>query len=237
MPEEVGALVAALERRAVEVADRLFEQRRAVVVVEVELAADDVDLADVGQRDAALAPRSPAPSAPRSRSSWCRAARSVSATASTSRCAPVEGARLHRLEPLDLARGADQGDPRVRRQVVLLQVEVGQRQRLVVEAAGAGDAPRLASAPGAPRLSTARARSASPRARRRSPRSPAARSAAPRRRRHPARRGSSPHPRGEAGGAAAPDRPSGADVASGACPLACDREAWATACRAPSAAS
>ena len=61
----------------------------------------------------------------------------MSVMASTFEDAPRPWPRLHRLDAFDLARRPHDRDPGVRRQVVVLEVDVPERERLVVEAARA----------------------------------------------------------------------------------------------------
>src|SRR3954467_7821456 len=137
-PEEIRALVAPFERRAVEIANWLFQQRRAAIVIEVELAADDVDLVDVLQRNTALRL-----DLPQHQPFVVEALGAEQGHGQDDRIdlgrPPVERPLLHRPQSLDLARSADESDARFRGQVIFLEIEVPQCQRLVVEAAGAGD--------------------------------------------------------------------------------------------------
>src|SRR6266511_3296045 len=134
--EEVRALVAALQRRAVEVADRLLDQGLPPLVLDDQLAADHVDPADLVQAD-------PAP-ALHLLDHQLLVVEALGAQQGDGehhrvdpRGTPEPGAGLQRPDALDLAGRADHRDPRVGAEVELPQVEVAERHRLVVEAAGA----------------------------------------------------------------------------------------------------
>src|SRR5215203_5770601 len=142
---EVRALVAALEGRAVEVPDRLLEDRLPSFVLDDELPPDDVHPANLVQVHAPLVPNLlehqflvvEALGAEQGDSERDRL---------YTRRPPRPGPRLHRLYALDLARRTHHRDPGVRRQLVAREVDVRKRERLVVEAPGA--LPHLLGCPG-----------------------------------------------------------------------------------------
>ena len=138
MPEEVGALVAALQRGPVEIADRLVDQDLAVGVLHDHPAVDHVHLADVFQGDAP-----PALDLLDHQLLVVEALGAQQGDGQGDRVdlggAPGPGASLHGPDRLDLAGCPDDGDPRLGRQVMALEVEGRQGQGLVVEAAGTLD--------------------------------------------------------------------------------------------------
>ena len=154
--EEVGALVTALERRAVEVLHRLVDRQLAVAVLDDHPAVDDVDLADPVQVDAA-----PVPQLAQHQALVVEALRAQQGDGEHDGVDPVGAgrppARLHGPDALDLTRRADDapGGASGRRSVPA-QVERGQRHGLVVEAARRPRPARPGSWRRWPRPSTAR---------------------------------------------------------------------------------
>ncbi len=132
-PEEVGALVATLERGPVEVLDRLVDGQLAVSVLDDHLPVDDVDLLDPVEVDPAAVPE-----LPQDQALVVEALRAQERDGEHDRVDPMGAGRpatgLHGPDALDLARRADHRDPRVRPELVLGQVQLGQGHRLVVEA-------------------------------------------------------------------------------------------------------
>src|SRR5215208_3445441 len=130
---EVRALVATLQSSPMEVAYRLLEDRRAFEVLDDHLPAYDVHPPYVIQVDVPLVP------------DLLEHQLLVVEALGTEqgygerygldlRAAPRPWPGLHRLDALDLTRRPHDRDPGVRRQVVVLEVHVPERKRLVVEA-------------------------------------------------------------------------------------------------------
>src|SRR5215213_9920160 len=116
-PQEIGALVAPFERRAVEIADRLIEEGGPFFVIEVELAADDVDLIDLLQGNTALRFDLPQhqPFVVKALGAEKRHGQDDSFDLGRP---PGERPLLHRSQALDLTGGADESDARFRGQVI-----------------------------------------------------------------------------------------------------------------------
>ncbi len=135
--EEVGALVATLERGTVEVLDRLVDGDLPVAVLDDHPPVDHVDLAHAIEVESPLVPE-----LSEHQSFVVEALRAEKGDGQDDRVDAVRSgpagpaARLHRPDSLDLARSADDGETRLGRQVVLAQVELGERHGLVVEAPG-----------------------------------------------------------------------------------------------------
>ena len=186
--EEVGALVAALESRAVEVLHRLVHRQLAVAVLDDHAAPDHVDLGDPVEVDAA-----PVSQFAQHEALVVEALRAQKGDGEHDGVHPVGPGRpaagLHGPEALDLARRAHHGEPGLRTKVV-----AGPGRARPGPSSGCRSCRRRRPArPGWwrrwPRPSTARRgrRSAWTPARRRSRRRPGARRAAPSPPRRPGR--------------------------------------------------